>query len=136
MSKIYLASPFFNEVEKNNVLLVSEELRNLGHDVYVPMEHSIENGWDLPNNVWAKKVFDEDVEAINNCDEVYAIVYGMQDDAGTSWEIGYSYGTGKKVTLIPVNETVYSLMVMNSSREVRMFKSLEELVEKKLYIQS
>ena len=40
--KIYLASPFFNELERNNVKRMANVLRERGHEVYVPMEHEIE----------------------------------------------------------------------------------------------
>ena len=136
MKKIYLASPFFNEEEKKNVKILATRLRNLGYDVYVPMEHTIENGWSLPNFIWGEKVYNEDVEAIKDCDEVYAIIYGMTDDAGTSWEIGFAYGIGKPITVIPINETVYSLMVMNSCKEVRILNDLETLSSKKNFLQS
>ena len=113
--KVYLASPFFNEIERNNVIRMAKYIRERGHEVYVPMEHEIENAWDLPNNVWASKVFQEDVKAINESDFVVAITYGMTDDAGTSWEIGYAYGIHKPVQVVAVNKTTYSLMVYQSA---------------------
>ena len=116
--KIYLASPFFNQLERANVIKVAERLRAEGHEVYAPMEHEIENAWDLPNNEWSHRVFKDDVNAIRNADKVVAITYGMTDDAGTSWEIGFAYGIGKTVEVISVNKTTYSLMVYQSCAEV------------------
>jgi nucleoside 2-deoxyribosyltransferase len=114
MKKIYLASPFFNQEERQNVQKVAKLLRDRGFDVYVPMEHEIKNGLELPNNTWANQVFIDDVTAIRNCDYVVAITYGMKDDAGTAWEIGFAYGIKKPVFTIPVNKTTYSLMVYQS----------------------
>lgn len=51
--KIYLASPLFTEFERNNVSALAYHLRKDGYEVYVPMEHTIENAWDLENHVWA-----------------------------------------------------------------------------------
>lgn len=113
--KIYLASPFFNQKQRENVEQVASVYRGLGYEVFVPMEHTIPNAWDLPNHQWANAVFRTDVNAIQECDIVVAIVYGMEDDAGTSWEIGYAYGINKPVNLLLMNETTYSLMVVQSA---------------------
>ena len=98
--KIYLASPLFTEFERENVKAVANYLRSKGHSVYVPMEHSIENAWDYPNHEWAQMVFDEDVKAIRECDEVHCIYYGLYSDSGTAWECGFAYALGKPVELI------------------------------------
>ena len=113
--KIYLASPLFTDEEKKNIIFVANKLRDFGHEVYVPMEHTVENAWDLPNHVWAKKVFEEDIQAIREADSVVAITYGMTDDAGTAWEVGFAYALEKKILIIPINTTTYSLMVCQSA---------------------
>ncbi len=132
--KIYLASPFFNEIERKNVERMASILRARGHDVYVPMEHEIDNAWDLPNNIWASKVFKEDVKAINNSDLVIAITYGMTDDAGTAWEIGYSYGINKPVKVVAMNKTTYSLMVYQSA--IGCLDELGHTIEINQFLQS
>lgn len=121
--KIYLASPFFNEKE---ILIYEEVIKKLRqkHEVYVPREHSIENGWDLPNKEWGKRVFDEDIRAIDDCDTVVVLNWGMYSDSGTAWECGYAYAKEKKViTLICDKEKDYSLMMINGSNVV---KNLED----------
>lgn len=120
--KIYLASPLFTGYERKKVQTVASFLRRVGHEVYVPMEHSIENAWELPNHVWAKKVFDEDVKAIQEADEVYCIYYGLYSDSGTAWECGYAYALGKPVHLIDESNEEVSLMVVNGSKDWNEFK--------------
>ena len=117
---VYLASPFFNKKERSAVTLIADFLRNKGIDVYVPMEHEVPNAWDLSNEVWAKKVFNEDIKAINECDTVIVLNWGMYSDSGTAWECGYAYAKGKKVInlLMPTNDKDYSLMMINGSTEV------------------
>lgn len=119
MSKIYLAGPFFNDSQRKEVERIAKMLREDGHWVYVPMEHKIKDGESLPNKIWARKVFTDDCNAIREADKVIAIIYGMDDDAGTSWEIGYSYGIGKIVEVVLANGALntYSLMVLNSVTE-------------------
>ena len=119
--KIYLASPLFTEFERENVKAVASYLRSKGHSVYVPMEHSIENAWDYPNHEWAQMVFDEDVKAIRECDEVHCIYYGLYSDSGTAWECGFAYALGKPVELIDQSNNEVSLMVVNGARNKENF---------------
>ena len=114
--KIYLASPLFTDYERQKVKEWAARLRGCGREVYVPMEHSIENAWELPNYEWAKKVFDEDIKAIQEADEVYCIYYGLYSDSGTAWECGYAYALGKAVRLIDESNEEVSLMVVNGAR--------------------
>lgn len=132
--KYYLASPFFNQEERKNVQKVANNLRLDGDEVYVPMEHSIPDGWNLPNNEWARQVFEEDVKAIRECDCVLAITYGMKDDAGTAWEVGFAYGIGKPVSVIAVNQTTYSLMVYQSAASISDLAGFP--LSKKKFLQS
>ena len=115
--KYYLASPFFNSKERSGVETIAQCLRKRGHEVYVPMEHEIPNAWDMPNKDWAKAVFDEDVKAINNCEKVIVLNWGMYSDSGTAWECGYAYAKQKEVItlLMPSREKEYSLMMINGS---------------------
>ena len=114
--KIYLASPLFTDYERQKVKEWAARLRGCGREVYVPMEHSIKDAWELPNYEWAKKVFDEDVKAIQEADEVYCIYYGLYSDSGTAWECGYAYALGKAVRLIDESNEEVSLMVVNGVR--------------------
>lgn len=118
---IYLASPFFNKRERSAVTLIADFLRNKNIDVYVPMEHEVSNAWELSNEVWAKKVFDEDIKAIDECDTIIVLNWGMYSDSGTAWECGYAYAKGKKVInlLMPTDNKDYSLMMINGSTEVK-----------------
>lgn len=132
--KIYLASPFFTIEERTRVKKVAEHFRNLDWDVYIPMEHEIEDAWNLPNHAWGRKVFAEDVKAIRECDLVVAIVnYGMRDDAGTCWEIGFAYGINKPIELV-IDSTLQSLMVMNSASctlDIETLALNQRLIEQK-----
>ena len=119
--KIYLASPLFTEYEKEKVAAVAEWLRSNGHDVYVPMEHSIENAWDYSNFDWARMVFEEDVKAIRACDEVWCIYYGLYSDSGTAWECGFAYALGKRVHLVDQSNNEVSLMMINGAENRKDF---------------
>lgn len=120
--KIYLASPIFTENERENVIASAKDLRYQGHEVYVPMEHQIENGWNLINNEWACRVFEEDIKAINWCDCVYCLYYGLYSDSGTAWECGYAYAKGKKIQLVDMANDEVSLMLIQSAFNKDEFK--------------
>jgi nucleoside 2-deoxyribosyltransferase len=114
--KIYLASPFFTEFQKALTRRVLKKIRNEGNKVYAPYEHEIENAGDKTNEDWGREVFFEDIKAIQQCDEVWAINFGMYSDSGTAWECGYAYGIGKTVRVLCV-KSVNSLMVLNGCDE-------------------
>jgi len=110
--KIYLAGP----IKKHRKVLeeMAMIMREDNHEVYLPSEHKIANAWDLPNEVWGKKVFDEDIEAINNCDMVVVASYdNSEHHGGTRWESGYAYGIGKKVVVVHFEQEDVSLMIAN-----------------------
>lgn len=114
--KIYLASPFFNEEERGVYQAVITTLRKKGYDLFVPAEHEITNAWELSNQAWGEAVFGVDVLAINKCDVVIALNWGMYSDSGTAWELGYAFALGKKtINVYVLNNNTYSLMMTNGA---------------------
>lgn len=113
--KAYLAAPFFKEDELEIYHKVISFLRDVEHyDLYVPMEHSVPNAWDMSNAEWAKAVFEEDVKAIDAAKVVFVINLGMYSDSGTAWEAGYAFAKGKIViNLVKDTNSTYSLMMLN-----------------------
>ena len=118
--KIYLASPFFSGEEVVIYRQVIQDLRNAGHEVYVPQEHTVENAWDLSNKDWASRVYFNDIEAIDNCECVMILNFGMYSDSGTAWEAGYAFAIGKWTiqVLCGGDNATYSLMMMNGCDRV------------------
>lgn len=111
--KIYIAGSISREF-RSSVNELTEGIRRRGFEVYAPLEHTIENAWDWPNNEWALQVFRMDVEAINKCDIVVVLSWGRHTTtAGTSWEQGYAYGIGKKILFVEMNDEEQSLMCAN-----------------------
>lgn len=109
--KIYLASPFFNETEINNVKAAADVLRMLGHDVYVPMEHENRELSESDPETFSKTTFKLDVDAINDSQAVVALYYDNYSDSGTAWEIGYSYALHKRLIVVHMSNTPSNLMV-------------------------
>ena len=128
MAKIYIASPLFTDEERRKVRDIAERMRDRGHQVYVPMEQHVENAWDLPNHVWAKRVFEEDVKAIDEADLVLVLYYGLYSDSGTAWECGYAYAKGKQVFVKNCECEEASLMIVNgqSAKWLEEFKNVPQ----------
>ena len=118
---VYLAGPWFTPEQEEVYNRVKNTLRAVfgAHAVYVPREHTIENGNDIPNHVWGQMVFIDDYEAIRKCDFVYASDWGFTADSGTAWEVGAAYALGKSVNLIkPDSVGVMSLMMLGACRHI------------------
>lgn len=126
MKKIYLASPFFDATECHYYHRAIEALRSADYEVYVPQEHSIEGGWEISNEEWARRVFVEDVNAIHACEVVMILNFGMYSDSGTAWEAGYAYAL--KIPTVQVlcggANATYSLMMMNGCDKVIEFHNV------------
>lgn len=118
--KIYLASPFFNELELVVYKETIHRLREAGYEVYVPQEHTIPHAWSYSNKEWAKMVFDEDVWAIQQSDVVMVLNFGMYSDSGTAWEAGFAAALNKEIVqvLCGYENATYSLMMMNACSKV------------------
>lgn len=116
---LYIASPFFEPINRAYAIQICEHYRNLGHSVILPLEHKFENAYNMPNDEWGKAVFDYDIKAINAADFVICLSYGRNSTAGTNWEAGYAYGIGKPVLVVEMpGVNLMSLMLMNGSHAV------------------
>ena len=124
MNKIYIAGSFSTEEERRELLDLIELTKKSHPDseVYVPMDHVVPGGnlkdsdgnYIMDNREWGWRVFEMDKKAIDACDEVIALYRGRYSGTGTAWELGYAYGTGKKITLhVSKNVKQTSLMVIN-----------------------
>lgn len=123
--KVYLAASLSTD-KRNDMYRALEILRDAGHDVYAPVEHTIPNAWDYPNNEWGLMVFTEDIQAIQNSDIVVLLSYGRLSTAGANWEAGFAYGIGKTVIVVEMTSDIQSLMVANGRyATVRGLEGLE-----------
>lgn len=113
--KIYLAGPFFNDEERTFILKCKKYIqeRYPNAEIFVPMEHFVPDGENLPNYEWAYQVFAMDFTALHNADLVFAAYHGHYSDSGTAWEIGLAFGRGIPVILmIPYNKDDESMSIM------------------------
>lgn len=105
MTRIYLASPFFDEagVEMGYVEQVETILNGKGLTVFSPIRNQMDH-METGSREWSLHTFTNDVKHIDWCDFVVGIYHGSYSDSGTAWELGYAYETNKPVILIHVGE--------------------------------
>ena len=110
--KIYLAGSC--SIENRTIMKeVATALRKKAYDVYFPLENEVENAWNMSQEEWSSVVFENDVNAINNCDTFLMISHGRNSTAGTNWEQGYAYAKGKTVIVVQITLEPTSLMTYN-----------------------
>jgi nucleoside 2-deoxyribosyltransferase len=132
---IYIASPLHTFECKAEIRAVVHYLREIGQNVYAPMELKIPDAWDLPNQVWAKKVYDNDIEQLNKADLIICIYRGFKfaGGTGTAWELGYAVASGKDVIVLCTDiEAKQSLMIINSAKIVEPYGDYQKAFEEYL----
>lgn len=102
---IYLAGPFFSLAQLWLIEEARKALWSMGLRVFSPY-HDVGPGD-------AQRVVPLDLQAIRDCDSVFAVVDGL--DAGTVYEIGYARALGKPVVVYCENEASESLKMMQGS---------------------
>ena len=93
---IYLAGPVFTLAERRFNEELASELERLCPtlQVFLPQRYD-KDFQDLPDS--SRKIFECLMGALDNCAVVVAILDGPDADSGTSFELGYARGRGKRV---------------------------------------
>lgn len=124
--KVYVAGPLFDEGERWFIEKVDKLIVDLGFETFLPHR---DNPPKVKDNV--KLIFQNDRQAIDDCNLVVANLNGVTTDDGTAWEIGYAYAKGKYLIGLHTDwrsrfeHEVVNLMIETSLDE--MTRSLEEL---------
>ena len=102
--KIYLASPFFNDEEREIISRAERILRGRGFEVFSPREHTVS---DEPegSSAWSRKIFQIDRGGIDQADCLVMLFWGNYSDTGTAWECGYAYAAGKPVIVVHLGDS-------------------------------
>lgn len=90
--KIYLSGPLFSAAEVAwGEQLLAHLSERLG-DTKIIWPHEI-----VPEGAEPRQIFKANLQALNQCDLMVAILDGPQVDDGTAWEIGFFFSQGKKI---------------------------------------
>lgn len=125
---IYIAGSFSTNEEKAELETMIDTVRRMypNEDLFIPMEHVIPGGNDkdangnyiMPNDIWGRKVFEMDLNALDQCDTVANLYRGRLSGTGTAWELGYAYAKGKRIMQFIAKDTkIVSLMCYNCAAE-------------------
>ena len=99
---VYLAGPIFTMAQLMFIDECRNSLKELGCDVFSPY-HDVGIGD-------ADDVVPKDIQAIEDCDVMFALLDGM--DPGTVFEVGYAVAKGKRVVVFVQNEEKTHLQMM------------------------
>lgn len=102
--KIYLASPFFNKNELENVKIAEKILTERGFSLFSPRLNEVRTDENTQQSWWSKETFMNDKKFIDWADVVVMLYYGGYSDSGTAWECGYAYGTNTPVVVVQLGE--------------------------------
>lgn len=108
---VYLAAPFFNDVEVERMQYVAGVLRSRGFDVFVPFENQLA-GLEFASKPWRDAVFANDVMNIHKADLVVGIYDG--EDAGTMWELGFAFANRIPSVVFSEDTRCLNLMITDS----------------------
>ena len=123
---IYIAGPFFNEAEIENIEYAERILTEKGIEFFSPMRHE-ERTEEPGTPAWARKLFEMDRKAIHAADALLVMYYGNYSDTGTAWECGYAYAIGKPVIIVHVSvEDISNLMIHCGCHTNIKLEELEE----------
>ncbi len=88
--KIYLSGPLFSQGE----IAWGKRVKAFLQETFVNAE--IIWPHEIASDV-AEQIFQANLEAMNDCDLMVAILDGSQVDDGTAWEVGYFFSQGKRI---------------------------------------
>ncbi|MDD4448162.1 MAG: nucleoside 2-deoxyribosyltransferase, partial [Methanothrix sp.] len=90
--KIYLSGPLFSRGEIAWGERVKRFLEDRLDGVLILWPHEL-----ISCQATAEQIFQANLQALNECDIMVAMLDGSQVDDGTAWEIGYFFMQGKKI---------------------------------------
>lgn len=93
MKYIYVAGPLFNAHERWYLEQIAERLENAGYRTFLP--HRDAGLVTLRSSEERLRIFQGDLNALNEADLIVALLTGADHDSGTSAELGYMYALGK-----------------------------------------
>lgn len=141
-NKIYLAGPFFSDLQIERINKTKELLtKNPTIDesrIFVPMEQDSEAQFEFGSLPWQQQTFEMDVRHIQQADCLVAVLdYDHNEkgvcmpDSGTIFEIGVAYQANIPIILVHFEE-VDTLNLMLAKSYVRFFngeKQVENLAD-------
>lgn len=94
MSKVYIAGPLFTSAERDILEQISTMCEGFGYKTYLPHRDA---GLFKRGDNSSKLYFIADLEQIEACSLIVAVLNGLDVDSGTCWEMGYAFSKNKPI---------------------------------------
>jgi nucleoside 2-deoxyribosyltransferase len=119
----YIASPFFNEEELENVKYVEQLLDQRGYSYFSPRLHEVDA--EPGTDEWARKIVEIDIKAADVSRAMLVIYYGTNSDSGTAFEQGRFFETGRPVVVVHASRDAVANLMNTCGATTNVF--LDEL---------
>jgi len=132
IKKIYIAGPLFNKHEQMYLEDIAKELEGNGYECFLPhrdqegIDESELKGTDMSQET-KDRIFNNDLDALEDADLTVALLTGQDIDSGTSAEIGHTYAKQKPVIAINANERRYRNLFVEGMLTVTV-NNIDEII--------
>lgn len=109
---VFLASPFFNDLESTNFEEAKTILENKN---FIVNSQELKIDVDTGTLPWTNELFNSIITNIENCDIFVMLYYGNEGDSIAAWECGYAYSKNKPIVVIHMNTVEKSNLMINFS---------------------
>jgi nucleoside 2-deoxyribosyltransferase len=128
--KVFLATPLFNEAEREFNSKIAKRLREKGFEVWLAQEAPfIKQGTHKEK----KTIYEGDISAMKASDIVVAVLDGMEVDSGVAYEMGYAKALGKPIIGLKTDYRTFSEMeevnLMLEVPLIKICKSVDEVID-------
>ena len=91
--KLYLAGPLFNDIELAFNERFTTAIEALGYEVFLAQRDGVEDDAlaDTSDRDWAQAIFENDRDAVFECDVLVCVLNGRVPDEGMALEMGLGY---------------------------------------------
>ena len=103
--KVFLASPLFNESERQFNSQIAKTLRENGFEVWLAQEAMLMN---TESHRDEETIYKYDIGALETSDIVLAILDGIDVDSGVAFEMGYAKALNKPVIGLKTDYRTFS----------------------------
>ena len=97
-NKVYLASPMFNQAEKDFNLKIAHVLEEYGYEVFLPQRDGLEAAYleGKSEQELIDLIFNLDYQEVLKADIIFMNIDGRVPDEGANVELGMGYAVGKR----------------------------------------
>jgi len=95
--RVYVAGPLFNDMERERNAAIGRFLEGLGYEAYLPQDKAQlgKLAAAIDAATARARIFEQDLQALRECDAVLCLLDGRVPDEGMCVELGIAHALGK-----------------------------------------